>query len=122
LLLYGKAGLNEFNDEVVNRPQVQAMIERIHFGVNAEAEAAGYDKMTSILDIHLKNGRTISGRAEFAKGNPADPMSFDEVAAKFEDCAKFANWSAVKATSLIAAVRKLEEIPDVRTMTGWLST
>jgi len=122
LLLYGKAGLNEFNDEVVNRPQVQAMIERIHFGVNAEAEAAGYDKMTSILDIHLKNGRTISGRAEFAKGNPADPMSFDEVAAKFEDCAKFANWSGANATSLIAAVRKLEEIPDVRTMTGWLST
>lgn len=122
LLLYRKAGLNEFNDEVVNRRQVQAMIERIHFGVNAEAEAAGYDKMTSILDIHLKNGRTISGRAEFAKGNPADPMSFDEVAAKFEDCAKFANWSGAKATSLIAAVRKLEEIPDVRTMTGWLST
>jgi 2-methylcitrate dehydratase PrpD len=121
LLLYGKAGLNEFNDQVVNRPEVQAMIERIHFGVNAEAEAAGYDKMTSILDIHLKNGRTISGRAEFAKGNPADPMSFDEVAAKFEDCAKFANWSSVKATSLIAAVGKLEEIPDVRTMTGWLS-
>jgi 2-methylcitrate dehydratase PrpD len=122
LLLYRKAGLNEFNDEVVNRPQVQAMIERIHFDVNAEAEAAGYDKMTSILDIHLKSGRTISGRAEFAKGNPADPMSFDEVAAKFEDCAMFANWSGAKATSLIAAVRKLEEIPDVRTITGWLST
>src|SRR5207253_2053132 len=29
LLLYGKAGLNEFADEVVNRPAVQEMIRRI---------------------------------------------------------------------------------------------
>jgi 2-methylcitrate dehydratase PrpD len=72
LLLYRKAGLNEFTDEVVRRPEVQSMIERVHFGVNEEAERAGYNKMTSILDIHLKDGRTISGRTDFAKGSPAD--------------------------------------------------
>jgi 2-methylcitrate dehydratase PrpD len=121
LLLYGKAGLSEFTDDVVRRPEVQAMIQRIRFGVNAEAEKAGYDKMTSILDIHLKDGRTISGRADFAKGNPADPMTFDEVAAKFEDCARFAKWPAAKATSVIARVRKLEEMPDVRALTTLLS-
>ena len=122
LLLYGKAGLCEFEDEVVRRPEVQAMIQRVRFGVNAEAEKAGYDKMTSILDLHLKDGRTLSGRADFAKGNPADHMSFDEVAAKFEDGARFAKWPAVKTQALIASVRKLEEIPDVRTLTALLSS
>jgi len=121
LLLYGKAGLAEFNDDVVRRPEVQAMIQRIRFGVNAEAEKAGYDKMTSILDIHLKDGRMISGRADFAKGNPADPMSFDEVAAKFEDCARFAKWPAAKASSIITSVRGLEQLSDIRTLTALLS-
>ena len=37
LLLYGRAGLGEFTDEVVNRPEVQSMIERVHFGVNPVA-------------------------------------------------------------------------------------
>lgn len=120
LLLYGKAGLNEFNDEVVRRPEVQAMIQRIHFGVNAEAEKAGYDKMTSILAIHLKDGRTISGRADFAKGNPADPMSFDEVAAKFEDGARFAKWPAAKTNSIIESVRQLEDVRDVATIAALL--
>src|SRR5579871_6173910 len=120
LLLYGKAGLNEFNDEVVRRPEVQTLIQRIKFGVNAEAEKAGYDKMTSILTIHMKDGRTISGRADFAKGSPADPMSFDDVAAKFEDCAKFAKWPAAKASQIIAYVRKLEDLPDIRTLTALL--
>jgi 2-methylcitrate dehydratase PrpD len=121
LLLYGRAGLNEFTDEVVKRPEIQAMIQRVRFGVHPEAEKAGYDKMTSILDIHLKGGRTISGRADFAKGSPSDPMSFEEVAAKFLDNAEFAKWPAAKAGAIVESVRKLEDIPDVRTITALLS-
>ena len=49
------------------------MIARIHFGVNEVAEKAGYDKMTTILDLHLRDGRTLSARADFAKGSPANP-------------------------------------------------
>jgi 2-methylcitrate dehydratase PrpD len=118
LLLYRKAGLNEFTDEVVRRPEVQSMIERVHFGVNEEAERAGYNKMTSILDIHLKDGRTISGRTDFAKGSPADQMSLDEVAAKFLDCAAFAKWPKQKATGIVESVKKLETLPDVRSLTA----
>jgi hypothetical protein len=77
--------------------------------------------MTSILDIHLKGGRTISGRADFAKGSPSDPMSIDEVAAKFLDNARFAKWPAAKASAIVESVRKLEDIPDVRTITALLS-
>jgi 2-methylcitrate dehydratase PrpD len=117
LLLYGKAGLNEFTAAVVNRPEVQNMIARIHFGVNPEAEAAGYNKMTTIITIRLRDGRTISGRADFGKGSPADPMSFDDVAAKFEDCAAFAKWPRTKAKSIVDSVRNLENLPDVRTLT-----
>ncbi len=113
LLLFGKAGLNEFTDEVVNRPNVQTMLKRVQFGVNPIAEKAGYNKMTTIIDIHLKDNRTISGRADFGKGSPVNPMSFDEVAAKFEDCARFAMWPKAKTKSIIAMVTKFEDMPDV---------
>ena len=33
-----------------NRPEVQEMIGRVDFGVNPVAEAAGYNKMTTIVD------------------------------------------------------------------------
>ena len=119
LLLYGRAGLNEFTDEVVRRPEVQAMIQRVHFGVNAEAEKAGYNKMTSIIDIHLKDGRTIHGRVDFAKGSPANLMSFDEVAAKSSTTARAsAKWPADKTRSIIDNVRNLENVANVRTLTA----
>jgi 2-methylcitrate dehydratase PrpD len=121
LLLFGKAGLREFSDEVVRRPDVQSMIRRIHFGVHPEAEAAGYNKMTTIIDIRLKDGRTISGRADFGKGSPADPMSYDEVAAKFRDCAEYAKWPDAKAKSVVATIASLEKLPDMRGLTSLLA-
>ncbi|HMC61031.1 MAG TPA: hypothetical protein VKJ01_17715, partial [Candidatus Solibacter sp.] len=121
LLLYGRAGLGEFTDEVVRRPEVQAMIGRVHFGIHPEAEAAGYNKMTSIVELRLKDGRTLSGREDFAKGSPAKPMSYAEVAAKFDDCASFANWPREKTKAIVETVRKLEELPDVRTLTALCS-
>ena len=118
LLLYGKAGLLEFTDEVVNRPEVQEMIGRVRFGVHPEAEKAGYNKMTTILDLRLRDGRTISGRADFGKGSPANPMSYDEVAAKFLDCAAFAKWPAGKAKGIVDMVRGLEGLANVRALTA----
>src|SRR5258706_15647372 len=83
LLLERKAGLGEFSDKVVQRADVQEMIRRVNFYVDPEAESAGFDKMTSLLKIHLKDGRVIAGRAELGKGSPANPMTFEEAAAKF---------------------------------------
>jgi 2-methylcitrate dehydratase PrpD len=121
LVLESRAGLTEFTDAVVNRPDVQAMIERVEFHVHPEAEAAGYDKMTTILEIERMDGGTISGRADFGKGSPANPMSYDEVAQKFRGCAEFGRWPAANTTKIIETVRRLEQLPDVRSLTALLA-
>ena len=121
LLLDGKADQTRFTDAVVNRPDVQEMMRRVRFYTDPEAEKAGYDKMTTILKITLKDGRVISGRADFGKGSPTNPMSYDEVSDKFQGCAAFAEWPTSKAKQVIDVVRRLENISDVRTLTALLS-
>ena len=121
LLLRRRGGLAEFTDEVVNSPEAQEMIRRVEFGVHPEAEAAGYDKMTTIIDIRLRDGRTISGRADFGKGSPANPMSYDEVAEKFAGCAAFAGWDAGRAAQVVETVRDLESLESVRELTALLA-
>jgi 2-methylcitrate dehydratase PrpD len=118
LLVAPRVGLGEFTDEVVSRPDMQDMIKRVRFYVDPEAEAAGYSKMTTILKIHLKDGRVIPGRANFGKGSPADPMSYGEVAEKFLGCAAYAGWPAEKARQLIEGVKHLEDLPDVGALTA----
>ncbi|HEX3756548.1 MAG TPA: MmgE/PrpD family protein [Rhizomicrobium sp.] len=119
LLLDGKAGLPQFTDQMVHRPDVKAMIEKVHFHVHPEAEAAGYDKMTTIIDIHLQDGRIISGRADFGKGSPANPMSYDEVAEKFRGCAEQAKWPQQRVAAIIDTVRRLETIQDIGELTAF---
>ena len=100
----------------IDRPAVLGQC-RLDFGVDPVAEAAGYNKMTTIIEIKLKDGSLISGRADVAKGNPANPMSYNEVAAKFLDCAAFAKWPAAKGKAIVEIVRKLEDAPHLGALT-----
>jgi 2-methylcitrate dehydratase PrpD len=120
LLLDGRANLPEFTDDMVLRADVQAMIEKVDFGVHPEAEAAGYDKMTTIIEIQMKDGRVIKGSADFGKGSPANPMTYEEVADKFHGCCDFAKWPVAKAKQIVEMVRSLEQLHDVRELTALL--
>ena len=113
LLLDGRATLAEFTDEIVMRPDVKAMIEKVDFVIDDEAERAGFEKMTTIIDIDLADGRRISGRADFGRGSPAMPMSYDEVAEKFLGCTEFAHFPEAKAREVISLVRSFETLPSI---------
>jgi 2-methylcitrate dehydratase PrpD len=121
LLLEGRAGLNEFTDEVVLRPDVKRMIERVDFVVDKEAEAAGYHKMTTLIDIELANGRKVSGRADFGKGSPAMPMTYNDVADKFRENAEFAQFPKQRAEEIVVMVRELESLPAISTLMNALA-
>ena len=121
LALTRKATLVQFTDAYVQRPEVQEMIKRVNFYVDPVAEQAGFDKMTSLVTFHLKDGRTVKDQADFAKGSPAVPMTFDEVAEKFYGCAAFANWSKAKADAIVEFVATLENQADCRKLTAALS-
>src|SRR5260370_28240414 len=121
LLLERKAGLGQVSHHIIERADVQEMIRRVNFYVDPEAESAGYDKMTSLLKIHLKNGSFVAGRNDFGKGSPANPMTFEEAAAKFRGCAEYVDWPKGKTERIIAFVRALDSAPDVRALSPLLS-
>jgi 2-methylcitrate dehydratase PrpD len=120
LLLRRKAGLAEFTNQVVQRADVREMIGRVRYYIDPEAEAAGFDKMTSIIKIILRTGKVISGRATFGKGSPADPMTFEETAVKFRGCAEYVEWPKSKTDALIAFVEGLEMAPTINGLTPLL--
>ena len=121
LLLERRAGLNEFTEEVVMRKDVRDLIEKVDFSVHPEAEAAGYDKMTTIIEIDLADGRRIEGRADFGKGSPINPMSYDEVAGKFRECAEFARFPMDQTEAVIKMVKELDGLDNTRELTALLA-
>jgi 2-methylcitrate dehydratase PrpD len=120
LLIERKAGLEQFTDEVVNRPDVQALLRRVDFGVNAEAEAAGFDKMTTIIEVELDDGTVMKGAADFGKGSPANPMSDDELKEKFRQCAAWGGLDADQTRTVIDLAWRIETLEDVGELTQHL--
>jgi 2-methylcitrate dehydratase PrpD len=121
LLLERKAGLAQFTDEVVNRPDVQALLRRVDFGVHPDAEAAGFDKMTTIVEVELEDGTTVKGSADFGKGSPINPMTDRELEQKFFECAEWGRVAPDEAKQIADRVWRIDELADVRELTRLLA-
>ena len=129
LLIERKATLSTFTDAVVQRPDVQDMIARVHYAVDPEfnkleLQGASLQAMLveqSGLKITLKDGRVISGRTQPAKGSPENPMTYEEVADKVRGNAEFAKCPKEKAESVIEQVKSLENATDMSKLTAALA-
>ena len=113
LLIERKAGLEQFTDAVVNRPDVQALLQRVDFGVHPDAEAAGFDKMTTIVEVEQDDGSTVKGSADFGKGSPANPMSDDELEKKFVECATWGGLDRSRARRIIDLAWRIDELENL---------
>jgi len=115
-VLEGKLDNDTFTDAKANDPLVQEALRRVHVIVDDSIPEPGvYCPVT----IELKNGRRLSHTARIAKGHPENPMSESEVLAKFKSNVKGVI-STERSEQLIAALKNLEQIGDLRQVTGLL--
>lgn len=120
-VLERKAGIAQFTDRKVRDPRVVELMRRITLSVDAELEALGYDQVRSRIRIKLKNGRTVEGRADVARGHPLKPMSWGEIGEKFRDCARLvlSRKDTEGAVELVANLERARSIfPLIRVLSG----
>jgi 2-methylcitrate dehydratase PrpD len=88
-------------------------MRKIDFRVHPEAEAAGFDKMTTLVEITLADGRVIKGRADFGKGSPATPMSDGELEEKFRQCAQWGGFEDARTDAVLGLLWEIEMVRDM---------
>jgi 2-methylcitrate dehydratase PrpD len=114
MILRRQAGIAEFTDEFVQSPSVQEMMERVEAVIDPEIDALGRDKLISVIEILLKDGRILKGRsAEKYRGGPDNPLSREELAQKFRDCARGV-LSQKRAMEVMEMIECLEDLDNVR--------
>src|SRR5258706_16385591 len=89
LIVSRKAGVREFTDEFVASAPVQQMMPRVMNIFDPKIEAQGFDKIRSVVELDLVDGRTIVQAAdERYRGGPDKPFTQTELHGKFADCAQ----------------------------------
>jgi 2-methylcitrate dehydratase PrpD len=112
LLARRRAGIAEYTRGSVEAPAVQMLMPKVEMNVDGAAESAGYHRLVSRVTVLLRDGHVLTGEAEAARGHPRNPMTEDELLAKFRDCAM---WSgrADGASNILHMVDHLEELESL---------
>src|SRR5262245_16236813 len=88
LALFKRAvGLNDFTDEMVNDPEICALMKKTTVRNDPKLQESGGNEVTAKLTIQLKDGRTIERLATLEKGKAQQWISESELENKFRACA-----------------------------------
>jgi len=118
ILISRRAGAKEFTDPFVNSAPVQAMMRLVRTEFDPEIEARGHEKIRSRLEVVLKDRRKIvRDSGEAYRGGPDNPLSDEELQAKFSDCSeKILN--AAARQKIFAAVARLDDLEEMKEFTA----
>lgn len=110
IALDGRAGIHQYSDEAVRRPEARALMARVRVvPVDGPLE--------SRVVLTLRDGARREGRANRAHGHPSDPLTQTEIVEKFHECAAAAA-SAAQRDLVVGLCARLETLADVRVLAG----
>ncbi|HEU4760205.1 MAG TPA: MmgE/PrpD family protein, partial [Dehalococcoidia bacterium] len=113
-LLDGRVGLDTFGDEAVRRPEARALARRVAAAEGGPPMAFPIEGWADVRVV-MSTGEAFEMRVDRPRGDPQRPLTWDELAAKFRDCAALA-LPPPAVDKAIAAIEGLEEAPDVRAL------
>lgn len=120
LALRRRAGIREFTDEFVGSEPVQAMMAKVDTVFDEQIEARGFDKMRSIVEVDLVDGRKLSQPSdERYRGGPEKPFTRAELHEKFADCASLV-LSAERIKHALDAIESVDRLTSVRELVAAL--
>lgn len=112
-LINGKAGLQEFGEDMLNNPMVAALTKNVEVVANEEYSSIFPEKQTAVLSI-VANGKTYSERVDFPKGEPENPLSEEEFKTRYEALMEYGCVSKIVYESIYSKVyerqAKVEEL------------
>jgi len=111
-LIFGKAGEDQYADDIVNRPDMVALRRKVVAVVDDSIDEASAD-VTAVL----KDGRRVHVFVKHAIGSLENPMTDAMLEGKFHDLSDPVIGQG-KTNELIAACWKLGSISDVRQLTA----
>ena len=86
-LLWGRAGLAEYDEARLADPAALALMDRVDYEVDAEIDRDFPDKWRAWARVTTKAGDAHSQRVDDPKGDPGNPFTDTECREKFDDLA-----------------------------------
>jgi 2-methylcitrate dehydratase PrpD len=118
-ILHGKAFFGEYSLENIASPEVRALMGRVRCVEDPSLEAEFPAKWPASVTITLKSGEAFATRVEYPKGDPENPLSWEELIEKFHFLSAPV-FTPEKREEIVRRVRRLERAEDIATFVSLL--
>lgn len=113
-IVYGKVLIKDFTAEAIKNEKVLQIAQKVNGKLDksfSEERIVG----PAIVEIRTNDGRVLSKRVDFPRWGPKNPVDWESLADKLNDCALYAVKPIPKGNleKLVEMVRRLEELDDV---------
>lgn len=112
---YGKVGLDEFTEERIQDVEAQRLMKLVEVIVDDAMErefAKNPDKWSVELIVRLANGVTYHKFIPYPKGDPQNPVSYEETEEKFRAIVEPV-YSVEQIEALLNTVRNMENLKNI---------
>ena len=120
-LSYGSASLNEYAIGIPDRPEVRHIMDRVQCVTDPKLDAQTPKLFPAWAEVRTSNGRTMRSELTYPKGDPENPVTWDEMRTKF-NLLSAPVISSQRQKEIISAIDSLEQMDDVRQLASLLST
>lgn len=114
-LVRGRIGRNAFAAESLGDPAIRRIADLVEYAV--DPDFPGPERFKGMVAVTMRDGSRYQETEEHNRGSPANPMSADDIAAKFHDNAD-GYLVPGRAAAIVDAALRLEQIEDVRALTA----
>ncbi len=116
----GRVDFAQFGDARWLDPCVQALMQRIELHIDPTLKMAAPGAYTFRLDLIAKDGRRHVEEFSICPGHADNPLTWDEVKAKFAVCADGA-LSPTSQADIIGMIERLDSLPSIRPLMALLA-
>jgi len=117
----GAVKLERFTDEMLADSEINDLMRRIKIEASTELAERYPNTVASLVDIKTRDGRVFSGEQIYAKGDPNNRMTPEEIAEKFIALA-VAELGSQRADQVASDLLALEAAEDLRSVTKLLGS
>lgn len=114
-----KFGLEQIAEERLHDQRILGLASKVKLEHSEEADRQPPQSKTAFVDVFHRDGKTRTSRVDYPRGEPENPLTTEQLHAKFRDVAKFGLTEPGMA-SVIKTVSSLEQLANVRTLTAKL--
>ncbi|MED4584935.1 MmgE/PrpD family protein [Brevibacillus choshinensis] len=110
-LVKGSAGLTDFSEEALHDPAIREVMRRVEVSVDPAIHARYPEKWEAAVELELADGSTLQQHTEYPKGDPENPVKYEEIVQKFR--ALTLDQPQETIHHYLRMIENLEQVPDV---------